>query len=275
MIIYGTGERKITSPAQYVKCKCPECGEFEITFHFFKKFFHLFWIPVFPIGSRKLAYCEKCHAGYQESIPTSLTMEMENAKSRTSTPIYLFSGSFLLVIGLSALFYFNDGTTTHYYPSKQKQAMGKYVNEKPDGKWTYWFENGKLQSEQYYKEGIEDSVWTWYSETGEKTKSGGYRNGLYHGKWLFYFPSGVLQEEVVFVENRKHGKSIVYYESGKKAIEGMFVRDRESDKWTYWYENGNKMMEGAFNTGIKSGRNIILKTENSAVKPMIGILCHI
>lgn len=253
MIIYGTGEKKLTISRAYVKSACPQCGEFAINYHFFKKYFHLFWIPVFPYGNRSVAHCEKCNATYQDIIPQSLKREMENAKGVTGTPIYLFSGLALIVIAVSSIIYFNDGTETYYYPSKKKQAVGKYVNEKQEGKWTYWYENGKLQSEQYYKNGAEDSVWTWYGENGFKTKVGAYRNGVSHGKWLFYYPSGKLQEEETFVDNRKQGVSTFYYENGKIGSKGNFDRDREQGLWTYWYEDGNKMQEGAFDNGAKSG----------------------
>jgi antitoxin component YwqK of YwqJK toxin-antitoxin module len=252
MIVYGTGEKKLAS-AQYVKCKCPQCGEFEITFHFFKKYFHLFWIPTFPLGTRQVAYCEKCHVSYQESIPSSLTLEVENARRRTSTPIYLFSGLAILVIGISSIVFLHDGKTTYYYPSSYKQAVGKLVNDKQDGKWTYWFENGPVQSEQYYKNGVEDSIWSWYNKEGIKTKEGGYRKGMYHGKWLFYSDSGALLEEDLYVDNRKHGKTASYFENGKKSSEVFFERDREHGPATYWFENGNKFMEGSFENGVKTG----------------------
>lgn len=253
MIIYGTGEKKLTFTQQTAKCKCPGCGENEITFHFFKKYLHIFWIPVFPFGSRQVAYCEKCHVSYQESIPSSLRLELENAKSRTSSPLYLYIGSLLVVVAIVVIFYLRDDTTTHYYPSNKVQAKGKYVNDKPDGKWTYWHENGQLQSEQYYKKGFEDSVWTWYDEQGIKTKEGGYLRGAYHGKWSFFYPSGTLEGVDIFIENRRHGISTVYYENGQKYSEGNYARDREQGVWTYWYDDGSKMSEGEYEAGIKVG----------------------
>ncbi len=253
MIIYGTGERKLTTPTQTIKSQCPECGDYEVTFHFFKKYFHLFWIPVFPFDSRKVAQCRKCNAAYQESIPPSLQLEMENAKSRTSTPWYLFSGSGLIVIAILSIYLLDDGITTHYYPSRKKQASGRYVGDKPDGKWTYWYENGKIQSEQYFIKGKEDSTWVWYNEEGVKVKEGGYRNGYYQGKWSFYYPSGQLEAEDFYEENRKQGKASSYYESGHPAALGNFTRDREDGDWVYWYDNGNKMMEGIFSNGVKTG----------------------
>lgn len=253
MIIYGTGEKKLTLSHQPAKCKCPECSQHEITFHFFRKYAHIFWIPAFPIGSRQVAYCEKCGASYEESIPSSLRLEMENARSRAASPPYLYSGSVLAVIVIATLIYLNDGTTTHYYDGNKKQANGKYVDGKQEGKWTFWHENGKIQSEQYYKDGLEDGVWTWYDENGTKTKEGGYLKGAYHGKWSFYYPSGALQEEDLFVENRRQGISTTYYENGQKYGEGNFERDHEQGPWTYWYDDGVKMSEGEFDEGLKKG----------------------
>jgi len=255
MIIYGTGEKKLDMPHRYVKSRCPHCNEFEITFYFFKKYFHLFWIPAFPIGSRQVAHCEKCGTSYQESIPPALRLELNQAKSQTRTPSYLFSGLIILAVGVSAILYFNDGTTTHYYPSKKKQAQGKYVDEKLEGKWTYWYESGAIESEQYYKNGKEEGLWIWYGEDSTKLKEGNYKNGMYHGKWIFYYPNGKPQEQMVFFENREQGPSAAWYESGQKNYEGDYLRGRQNGSWIYWYENGNKMMEGNFDeSGQKTGK---------------------
>jgi uncharacterized protein len=252
MIIYGTGELKQSSSQQY-KAKCPQCGSFEVDFHFFKKYVHLFWVPTFPYGSRHVAHCVKCNCTYQESIPESIQSDLERARATTFFPWHIFSGTVLLVLGISAIIYFSDGKTKHYYPSGKLQAEGEYVNQKPEGKWTYWFENGTIQSEQNFLNGLEEGDWTWYNEQGIKIKSGGYHNGRYHGKWTFYSETGVLMEETLFKDNRKQGISTVYFEDGKKAAEGNFNRDREQGKWTYWHATQIRSMEGEFDDGERSG----------------------
>jgi antitoxin component YwqK of YwqJK toxin-antitoxin module len=252
MIIYGTGEVK-HGASPLAKSKCPHCGEFEISFHFFKKYFHIFWIPVFPYGSRKVALCEKCRIDYQESIPESLQSDMERARSRASFPWQVFSGLVILIIGISAITYLSDGKTTNYYASNKKQSEGKYLNEKPEGKWTFWYENGNLQAEHNYLNGLEEGEWAWYNEQGVKTKSGGYHNGRYHGKWMFYSDKGDLLEEHTFSENRKQGQSSTYYEGGIKSSEGNYDRDLPQGKWTFWHGNKNLMMEGAYVAGARSG----------------------
>jgi hypothetical protein len=108
MIIYGTGEKKLTFSQQPPKGRCPQCGKQEITFHFFRKYFHIFWIPVFPIGSRQVAHCEGCYASNEVSIPQSLKLDLENAKSRTSSPLYLYSGTVLIATIISLFFYLDD-----------------------------------------------------------------------------------------------------------------------------------------------------------------------
>jgi antitoxin component YwqK of YwqJK toxin-antitoxin module len=252
MLIYGTGEIKHPSSPS-AKSKCPECGEYEVSFHFFKKYVHLFWIPTFPYGSRNVAYCEKCRVDYQDSIPESLRSDLERARSRASFPWLVFSGLAILIVGITALTYLSDGKTTQYYPSDKKQAEGKYVNGKQEGNWTWWHENGKVQSEQNYLNGLEEGEWTWYNEQGIKTKSGGYHKGRYHGKWVFYSDKGELLEEYMFVDNRKHGLASTYYERGTKSSEGNYDRDLPQGKWTFWYENQNKMMEGEYVDGKQSG----------------------
>ena len=255
MIIYGTGEKKLTTSTSHhqAAAACPQCGERAVTFHFFKKYFHLFWLPIFPIGSRQVAYCEKCNVSYQESIPASLRMDLENAKSTASKGYYLYSGLALIILAISYFVFIDDGSETYYYPSKKKQAVGRMVNGKNEGKWTYWYESGALQGEQYYKDGKEDSVWTWYDENGNKTKIGHYKKGVSHGLWTFYYPSGKLKEEDMFVENRLHGLAIAYYENGKKYSETNYDRDLAHGSYKDWYDNGNIMTEGAFDKNVKVG----------------------
>ena len=253
MIIYGTGEKKLKT-SQNRSYRCPECGENGISFYFFQKYFHLFWIPVFPIGRRSVAACDKCSIVYKEDrIPRELKSDFSDIKSTTKVPPYLFIGLALIITGIFLIFHFSDGMTTYKYPSGKKQAQGKMIGDEMDGKWTFWYENGNTQTVQYYKKGTEDSTWTWWNEDGSIDKMGNYRNGLSHGKWTFYYQTGKLQAEEIYVDNRRHGKATYWYENGNKNAEGEYYRDRRNNHWTFWYESGNIIEEGNFKEDYRIG----------------------
>jgi len=98
MIIYGIGGKKLLT--EQLTEKCPQCGSddsFEITIA--ARYFHIFWIPFFPVGKKSEAYCKKC--GFVSEIPSP--SEQINAKStelesRLRAPIYLFTGLVLVLL---------------------------------------------------------------------------------------------------------------------------------------------------------------------------------
>ncbi len=85
---------------------------------------------------------------------------------------------------------------TTYYPNKQMQMDGRYVNGKRDGKWMYWYENGTVWSEGFYLKGKADGKRTTYFENGKIRYEGSYKEDLRVGKWSFFDETGRLLQEV-------------------------------------------------------------------------------
>lgn len=119
MIIYGTGGKKLLT--EQLNDNCPQCesdNSLEITIA--AKYFHVFWIPFFPIGKTSAVYCEKC--GYTSEIPSTseqINAKSEELESKLSAPAYLSSG---LVITLLVIIFFvfrgiekNKGTEEYIY----------------------------------------------------------------------------------------------------------------------------------------------------------------
>lgn len=253
MIIYGVGEKR-TQARNHRNPRCPNCGENRIAFYFFRKYFHLFWIPVFPIGGRSATVCENCHIIYEnDHVPVQLMDDYTYVRSTVRTPLYLFSGAILILFGIFAIYYFSDGMTTYKYPSGKKESKGKMIGDEPDGKWTYWYENGNLETVQYYKMGLEDSTFTWWDEEGNITKTGNFKDGAYQGIWKYFYTNGQLMAEENYDNNRLSGKSTYWYKSGAKSSEGNYVRDKQSGIWTYWYENGQIKESGNFDDNNRIG----------------------
>lgn len=254
MIIYGWGEKtlKTDESRQY---HCPNCNTKNVTFHFFKKYAHIFWIPLFPYGTRKVAACHNCETVYEDgAIPPALQMDLASAKSMTRTPFYLYSGAILITGFVAYMTFFVDGRTKYHYPSGNKQAMGDMDGELMVGKWDFWYENGNKESEQFYDDnGREDSVWSWWDEDGNLEKTGSYKNGLYHGPWKFYFANGNLSEEENYVENREEGTVRGWYESGQQSVEGEYEHGQPAGNWIFWYENGAVRDSGRLDVAERTG----------------------
>ena len=253
MIVYGWGEKKLKTD-QLRLSQCPSCNEKKVSFHFFKKYFSLFWIPIFPFGGRKVAACEACGAGWEgKEIPNELVIDIAEAKARTKPSYVLFLGSVLIILAIVVISTLSDGMETYHYESGQKQAKGKMVGEDMAGEWTFWYENGNLAATQFYKNGKEDSIWHWYAEDGSLQKIGTYRNGLSHGKWTFYHPNGKVSEESYFHENRLEGLCRNYYENGQIAVEGSYSRGLEDGEYVYYYEDGTIYQKGIFEKAEETG----------------------
>jgi len=253
MVLYGNAEKELKIN-QIRKSKCPNCGESSISFHIFQGYFHLYWVPIFPIERRKVAACEKCEVVYEnKKIPQSLQSDLAYLKSTIKTPPYLFSGLIIIALVISSLIYFYDGTTTYKYPSGKKQSKGLLIGDEMEGKWTFWYENGNVNSVQYFKNGKEDSTWTWWNEDGSILKTGNYKNGVSHGKWTFYYPSGQVEAEEIYLDNRLTGKTISWYKNGQKSSEGYFLRNLPDREWKFWYENGQLYEEGNYKSGQRLG----------------------
>ena len=114
MIFYGTRSKNIHN-GQLKNVKCPNCeNETSMTYSVFGKYAHVYWIPFFPIGKVGVAECNTCKRTYEikelpENIKTKYDREKE--KSAVKTPIWFFSGLFVIA-GLVILGYFMSKQTT-------------------------------------------------------------------------------------------------------------------------------------------------------------------
>ena len=99
-IIFGWREKAI-NVLQNQKYRCVNCREEAVSFFFFIKYIHIFWIPAFPFGKNVVSYCEKCSVSYEnKSIPETLQRQLELIKPQIKTPLYFFAATFLVIIAL-------------------------------------------------------------------------------------------------------------------------------------------------------------------------------
>lgn len=99
MIIYGTRSSHLHSE-QLTQEKCPNCdAKGSVYAGIFSRYFHVFWIPFFPIGKSAVTQCQTCkHAMKEREMPVSFRNFISEAKSRIAVPRWHFSGLALVVL---------------------------------------------------------------------------------------------------------------------------------------------------------------------------------
>ncbi len=105
MIVYGwnskhLGEQKLEGAT------CPNCEGNSIHAQGQAKYFHVFWIPLFPYGKKLTAHCDSCGETFsKKGMTPKMKDKLGLVKSAFKTPIYLFSGSVLIAAVVGWIFY--------------------------------------------------------------------------------------------------------------------------------------------------------------------------
>ena len=58
MIVYGIKTKTLSSTP--VECNCEHCNHSQQLVHVSQRYFHIFWIPVLPLGKKSLIECQHC-----------------------------------------------------------------------------------------------------------------------------------------------------------------------------------------------------------------------
>jgi len=128
MIFFGTGSKTMKT-VELGEAECPSCSQPTVFMQLLHKYFHIWWIPVFPIGKVAVAGCKSCNTAWeQQDLPLPLFESVESAKKSSSPPKYLFAGLYIVGIIISiAMFtsWRNDRNTGDY--AGQPQVADLYV----------------------------------------------------------------------------------------------------------------------------------------------------
>lgn len=135
MIIFGTGKRLIR--AGKPKFDCTYCGsEQSVGLHFYVRYLHIFWIPMFSYRTESLSHCTHCRQTLsRKEMPLSLAQSIPGEKP--SIPWKYFSGLLLgviLIVFISIAIVNEDRQTANYLQRPQvgdvygiKQSNGFYT----------------------------------------------------------------------------------------------------------------------------------------------------
>lgn len=99
MIIFGTRTSAYQPNTEEV-CDCSHCGtKAGVYVRFATRYFHVFWIPVLPIGKTGISECTHCkQALYPHEMPPATRAAYNAARSKTRTKPKFFAG--LILAGL-------------------------------------------------------------------------------------------------------------------------------------------------------------------------------
>jgi len=113
MIFYGTKASTIKN-GQIINVDCPNCEtNSSMIYSVFGKYAHIYWIPLFPIKKITITECNNCKKTFEykelhQAIQTKLDREKE--KDGAKTPIWMFSGLFIIAT-LVAFGIYSSGET--------------------------------------------------------------------------------------------------------------------------------------------------------------------
>ena len=79
--------------------KCVKCGSNKQVISLFQKYFHILWLPMFPIKRAAASQCLNCRNVETEKIfsdyKKSIVLEL---KKKFSAPFWTFTGLLLLIV---------------------------------------------------------------------------------------------------------------------------------------------------------------------------------
>ena len=107
MIIYGYSTR--VGKAKPAQGNCPSCSNGPLFATTVFRYFHIYWIPLFPF-SRKLALvCSHCKKTFfQKDLQEQDRFSALSQMRPDPFSVWLFTGVFLIVAGIGAVFYFDQ-----------------------------------------------------------------------------------------------------------------------------------------------------------------------
>ena len=117
MLFYGAGTK--TLGAQDVQAACPQCGHGEQQLLALQRYFHVYWIPLFPLPKVIASVCAHCKTvTASENFSDTIKAVAPAFRASLSTPPILFAGLFLAALGGAAAGYLN-----HQHKGEVAQAV--------------------------------------------------------------------------------------------------------------------------------------------------------
>ena len=137
MILFGyrSNRRDIVEDRM---CKCPRCGGGPMAHNIFRNYFHIWYIPFFPLNKKMISKCMSCGAEVNQNELPPGTKEQAFMNSAKRTPVCMFSGVMLFFLAGGIAFatssFRKDKNTATEFTQKETddQKVGEYDKVKDD-----------------------------------------------------------------------------------------------------------------------------------------------
>lgn len=99
MLIFGHRAKFLKRVDSFTET-CPNCGKTgNVEFSFYQDYFHIFWIPVIPIGKITYAVCNSCGQNWEpKNMPAVWSEAIRRLKEEIPTPWYSFIGLGIIAV---------------------------------------------------------------------------------------------------------------------------------------------------------------------------------
>lgn len=104
-IIYGS-RRKMVGATDAFLYECPYCEETNTTtIAVYSKYYHIFWLPIFPFAKEAHANCSSCNASRGDhKFGPELTKQAQVIQKELKHPFYLYLLTILFCLFIVAIF---------------------------------------------------------------------------------------------------------------------------------------------------------------------------
>lgn len=136
MLFFGTRSKKIKK-GRLSNTTCVNCdGNTSMTYTVFVKYFHVYWVPVFPFRKKTTIECNDCYYTYEyKELPESVKIKFDRERERNpvSFPVWMFSGLIVLTLLISWAFYQSGNADTREagYIKNPKKGDVYFTNPEP------------------------------------------------------------------------------------------------------------------------------------------------
>src|SRR5215831_2017575 len=106
MVIYGWRGKVISVGQDLAEVGCDGCGQKTLRPVVVQRYFHVFWIPVIPIGKKVVFECTHCKKTLQANQGTAtLASIADQAKAAAKTPLHNYLGlaAIVVLVGIAGI----------------------------------------------------------------------------------------------------------------------------------------------------------------------------
>lgn len=114
MVIYGWKTKDIKKSVTFGE-GCKECGSQKTHIVGYSKYFHLFWIPMFPYKKTLEILCDNCnYLGTPDGFKGRSHDIYKSKKSKVKSPFYMYSGTILILAAITYFYIHSDDLKNQY-----------------------------------------------------------------------------------------------------------------------------------------------------------------